>query len=122
MDTILPVRRAAFIVLLTLLLQGCEAPRYSQGSFDSSDPASRLYAIRRAGESKDRSSIKPLVEQLRSDDPAVRVFAIKALEQITGERLGYNPYSDVIERNEAVLVWEEAVKQKRFAGVDPASP
>ncbi|MEX2215910.1 MAG: HEAT repeat domain-containing protein [Phycisphaeraceae bacterium] len=115
------MKHTGFILIL-LLLAGCDTPRHRQGNFDSPDPASKLYAIRRAGEAKDRNQIPPLVEQLKSDDPAVRVFAIQALDRITGERLGYNPYADLLERNEKVLVWEEAVKQKRFAGAGGNTP
>jgi len=56
-----------------------------------------------------------LVEQLDSDDPAVRVFAINALERITGERLGYNPYANEVARRSAIDAWADAVKTKRFA-------
>ncbi len=91
------------------------APPARTGDFDSPDPASRLYAINRAGESKDVTKIPQLVDQLDCDDPAVRLFAIDALERITGERLGYNPYADDIERRDAVDRWTDAVKNKRFA-------
>jgi len=104
-----------FILMFALLLCGGCAPPASQGGFHSPDPASKLYAIHSAGESRDRKNIPVLVEQLDSDDPAVRVFAINALERITGERLGYNPYADEATRRSAIDAWADAVKTKRFA-------
>jgi len=104
------------VILMALTAAGC-APPASLGDFTSPDPAAKLYAIRAAGESRDRRHIEPLVEQLDSDDPAVRVFAINALERITGERLDYNPYQDEVRRRPAVEAWVEAVKTKKFAGM-----
>ena len=112
----MPVRSSIFLLLAAMLLAfGC-APLASTGDFNSPDPASKLYAIRAAGESRDAKNIPALVEQLDSDDPAVRVFAINALERITGERLGYNPYSDDVARRVAIDAWAQAVKTKKFAG------
>lgn len=108
------LHRGVIPLALALAAIGC-APPASIGGFNSDDPASKLYAIRAAGESRDRSAIPPLVEQLDSDDPAVRVFAINALERITGERLGYNPYADDVGRRAAVERWVDAVKSDRFA-------
>jgi HEAT repeat protein len=89
---------------------GCQPPRASEGGFDSPDPASKLYAIHRAGQQRDASAIPHLIEQLNNDDPAVRMYAIEALERITGSRLGYSPYASLMDRNEAVLRWAEAYK------------
>ena len=89
---------------------GC-APSASSGTFESDNPASRLYAIHRAGLDADASAVVPLVEQLESDDPAIRMMAINALERITGKRLGYNPYADRTERHEAIDRWIEAVRK-----------
>jgi hypothetical protein len=107
-------------VVLTVLsvLSGC-GPRASQGGFDSDNPAAKLYAIRDAGARRDTAAIPKLVEQLTSDDPAVRVFAIEALERITGERLGYNPSADLLVRAEAVDRWEQAVRDGRFTAGSP---
>lgn len=102
------------IIALPLLCGRC-APPASTGGFHSPDPASKLYAIRNAGESGDPQYIPELVEQLDDDDPAVRLFAINALERITGQRLGYNPYADEGGRRDAIEAWVDAVKSRRFA-------
>lgn len=98
------------MVLLLAMLPAC-GPRASDGDFDSDNPAAKLYAIRRAGEERDRSKIPKLVEQLDSDDPAVRMLAIGALERITGQRHGYNPYASPQDRRAAVEAWEQAARE-----------
>lgn len=95
-------------------LVGCRPPAARLGGFDSLDPASKLYAVRRAGEARDRGAVADLVEQLDSDDPAVRMFTINALERITGERLGYDPYAGPAGRREAADAWAQAVRSGRF--------
>jgi hypothetical protein len=108
------IHRLLIPLIFALTALGC-APPASVGGLNSPDPASKLYAIRAAGESRDRTAIPALVEQLENDDPAVRVFSINALERITGERLGYNPYADDVARRASVERWVEAVKNNRFA-------
>ena len=98
------------------LLPACSSPPpASAGGFNSPNPAAKLYAIRNAGERKDRSAIPHLVERLIDDDPVVRLFAILALERITDERLGYNPYVSPEFRRDAVERWVEAVRGGRFS-------
>lgn len=105
------IRAAA--ALLTVLLSGC-GPRASEGGFASDNPAARLYAIEQAAAAGDRAAIPQLVENLDSDDAAVRLWAIRALEQITGQRLGYNPYASAAQRRPAVRAWEQAVADGQF--------
>lgn len=108
----------AFIPVLSLLLGGvlvsCSAPPASSGGFDSDNPASRLYAIQRAGQTREVSAVPDLVEQLDSDDPAIRMMAIHALQQITGKRLGYNPYDSTAERQPAIASWIAEVESGSY--------
>jgi hypothetical protein len=104
----------ATLTLGSLMLLGCSGPAASQGGFDSDNPASRLYAIVRAGHQQQRSAIPDLIESLDSDDPAVRMLAIKALDNITGTRMGYNPYGNRIDRRRALDAWLEAWRSGRF--------
>jgi hypothetical protein len=90
-------------------LGGCTPPA-TEGGFDAANPAAKLYAIQRAGLREDRSKIPQLVEQLDSDDPAVRLFAIEALERITGETRGYKPYDPPHRRTQAIDRWIEAYR------------
>lgn len=102
------------------LSTGC-APAISEAEFDAEDPASVLYAIHEAGESRDASKVYDLIEHLDADDPAVRMFAIVALEKITGERHGYNPYAARPERQPAIAKWVELYPKPVSAdSADPA--
>lgn len=112
--------RAAIMLLtvaMAMWLGGCAPPPASEGGFNSRDPAAKLYAIQRAGEQRDRSAIPHLIEQLNSDDEAVRMFAIISLEKITGTRLGYSPYDPAWKREPAVGKWVAAYKNGEFADI-----
>jgi len=102
--------RACLTVILAIVtaMLGCSTPRADRGGFDSPNPAAKLYAIRDAGQRSDRAQIPRLIEQLGSDDPAVRLWTIQALERITGTRMGYNYYGDAAERDAAIRRWTQA--------------
>ncbi len=97
---------------------GCGPPPAREGNLHSDDPASKLYAIRRAGQGRDPSMIGGLVEQLDSDDPVVRMMAIVALSRITGTRMGYNPYASLVDRRAAIETWVTAVRERRLPHPD----
>ncbi|MCE9590534.1 MAG: HEAT repeat domain-containing protein [Planctomycetes bacterium] len=105
--------RWLLILILASFLHGC-GPKASEGDFDSDNPAAKLYAIRHAGESGDVSKVPRLVEELDHDDPAVRMMAINALDRLTGERMGYNPYDPPQERRAAIEKWTAAVREGRW--------
>ena len=75
----------------------------------------QLQAVQQAGDTRDRTKIPALVDRLNSDDPAVRMMAINALDRITGTRLGYNPYASAAQRTVAVERWAEAVRNGQFS-------
>lgn len=102
------------LLLASLWLPACAPPPASEGDFTSDNPASRLYAIHRAGTEGDRSALPGLVESLDHDDPAVRMMAAQALERITGTRMGYDPYAGAIERRKAADAWAQAIRDQRF--------
>jgi hypothetical protein len=110
------MNRLAALCCIVLTLVACGPPKAREGTLDSENPAAKLYAIRKAGESGDRAAVPKLVESLENDDPAVRMMTINALERLTGERLGYNPYAPLHERHEAVERWQRAVDEGRFGG------
>ncbi|MEX0741161.1 MAG: HEAT repeat domain-containing protein, partial [Phycisphaeraceae bacterium] len=91
------------------LLSGC-TPAVSEGGFNAPDPGSKLYAIIRAGQTRDRTAIPHLIEQLESDDQAVRMYSILALDRITGTRLGYIHHAPSHHRQAAVARWVEAYR------------
>lgn len=101
--------------LLMLGLGACAEPPVSEGGFDAADPGSKLYAITRAGRQKDASAIPHLIEQLDSDDQAVRMYAIGALERITGQRKGYVYYAPQAQRDAAIQRWVQACRDGQLS-------
>jgi hypothetical protein len=89
------------VASLVLAAAGC-APKYGS---DTTDPAGQIGAIRVAAAQNDRSAIPRLIEFLESDDAAVRLFSIGTLEQLTGERFGYDPAAPPSRRREAARRW-----------------
>jgi len=97
-------------------LTGCfGGPSPSEGDLHSDDPAAKLYAIRKAGAQRDTSAVPDLVELLDHDDPAVRIMSIQALERITGERKGYEPYASRAAREPAITRWEQSIHGEDFS-------
>ena len=72
-----------------------------------SDPTVKIPAYKRAVRKKDRSAVRQLVKDLQSDDPAVRLYAINALDRLTGQRFGYRYYDDEEQRRQAVERWQQ---------------
>jgi hypothetical protein len=109
------------ILALALGLGGCLPP--TPGGFDSPDPTSRLAAISDAGATGDRSAIPQLVEQLESSDAGARLLAIRALEKITGQTLGYHHADPWWERSAAVRRWRRwAEENTGLPGADLSGP
>jgi hypothetical protein len=70
------------------------------------DPSVRIPAIKRAVRSGDRSALPGMVRDLRSDDAAIRMYAIEGLRLLTGDDLGYRYYDDAPQRRAATKRWE----------------
>jgi hypothetical protein len=96
------------------LAAGCAAP---PAGVDSPDPHERLRAVAEATRRGDREAVPALVRLLDSDDPAVRMFSIRALERLTGTTLGYDHAAPEASRREAVARWVTYVE-----GEEPARP
>jgi len=107
---------AACLVALTALA-GC-LPTEST-SLQSRDPVKRMEAMVDAADDHDRAKIPGLVKLLDSDDPATRMLAIRSLEEITGDTLGYDHAAPRRQRNEAVDRWVEAVKAGKYGQLEP---
>lgn len=58
-----------------------------------------------AAQLQDRSAVRPLIEMLDSDDVAARMVAIRSLERITGETLGYDYAGAEPQRRAAIARW-----------------
>ena len=99
------MRPSSAILALTLAIPG-GCGTVVGASFDDPTPQARIEAIERAGASGDRSALPRIVENLSSDDAAVRMAAIGALRRITGETLGYRFDAPEIERRAAIDRWK----------------
>jgi len=119
---LLPMRVCLALTTLLVVLAAC-APPVSEGGFDAPDPASKMYAIEDAVRRNDCTELASIVEQLDSDDPAVRLVAISALERMTGETHGYLHYATREEREQAVRRWvEECQRRETAAGESGIMP
>jgi hypothetical protein len=97
------------LVVIAGTLASCRAPRPAPNVADP-DPQVKIAGIKQAAERKDRSALPALVDSLDSDDPAVRFFAIAALERFAGTRFGYEYYWEQDERKESLARWREWLK------------
>ena len=95
------------LLLCTSALFGCTGYGPGPKSIAHPDPAVKIPAIVQAAENTDHSSADELVKELESGDPAVRLFAIEALERLTGETFDYRYYDDPEQRKPAVLRWQQ---------------
>jgi len=67
---------------LTLAIGGCSAPR-PVIEVTNPDPAGKIPAMKKAVREHDFKAVRQLIRDLDSDDPAVRMFAIHALHELT---------------------------------------
>ncbi len=103
------LERSIPVVVGVFALTGCGAPEAA--SFDSREPGARLEASFRAVDSGDQRSTDELIRMLSSDDPAERLVAIRSLERLTGQTLGYDHAGAEDDRAEAIdrwVAWQKA--------------
>jgi len=93
-------------------LAGCAAPREAPVVGHPS-PEVNIAAMRRAARDRDVTAAKSLVHELESDDPAVRFYAINALQRLTGERRGYEFFAPEEKRAEAVERWKQWLESQK---------
>jgi hypothetical protein len=80
-------------------------------SITSRDPASKIPAIKKAVNARESQTAQHLVKSLESDDPAVRFYAIRGLQDLTGETFGYVWYADDRCRRDALDKWRHWIDQ-----------
>ena len=78
----------------------------------SPQPEVAREAMNKAAQNKSRRAIVPLVKRLYDEDPAIRLSAIRALEDITGEDMGYRSYEPEVKRVAAIKRWEAWLVQE----------
>lgn len=100
-------------------VSGCASP--PQG-FDSPDPSALLNAITDAAGTRDQTAVPHLIEALDSDDPAVRLASIRALERITGQTLGYDHAAPPWRRAARVDEWQRWYAARPALPAAPTAP
>ena len=75
-------------------------------SLTSNDPGQKIPAIKKASDARDTETARQLVTSLDSDDPAIRFYSIRGLQDLTGETFGYVWYVDEPERRAATDKWK----------------
>jgi hypothetical protein len=107
-------RRAGLILILAVPLSAV-ACRGTRPKPDVAAPEidAKIPGMKHAGMTQDRAALPGLVESLNDDDPAVRMFAIVALEKFSRDRFGYEYYLDEEERKPSVARWREWLKQQQ---------
>jgi hypothetical protein len=119
------VRRFPRLLLVTALLPGgllsCRAsPAKARAQLVSGTPEEQVRAAVRLTEHRDVQSIPELIALLNDSDPAVRMYAITALEDLTGQTYGYKFYAPEAERAAAIQRWQEALREGRLPTTPPA--
>jgi hypothetical protein len=115
--------RTAGLILIVVALSSLAC----RGTRPTPDAAAReidanIPGMKRAGMTHDRSALPKLVESLDDDDPAVRMFAIVALEKFTRDRFGYEYYLDEEERKPSVARWREWLTRQQQEQPQPDAP
>ena len=72
----------------------------------SNDPGLKIPAIKKASDARDTQTARQLVTSLDSDDPAIRFYSIRGLQDLTGETFGYIWYLDEPQRRPAAEKWK----------------
>ncbi|MEM6260334.1 MAG: hypothetical protein AAGI37_18820 [Planctomycetota bacterium] len=105
---------AHILTLMALATAGClpsEQPP-ARADLDATDTPARVPAIVSAAESDDEAELARLVQALSDKDPAIRLFAIRSLEERTGQTLGYRYYDVPDKRQTATNRWHAWLKDK----------
>lgn len=102
------------MLICALAVAGC-APSPSRGLADD-DAAFKIPAIKQAVAENDKDAAAQLVQDLESDDSAVRFYAIEGLRRLTGQTFEYHYYDSEIARKPAVDQW------KRWLAEQPSKP
>jgi hypothetical protein len=111
-----PVRDAlalAVVAGLCCCAAGCFGGGREPARLSSNNPGSKIPAIKKAAadcDPSDTETAQQLVKSLESEDPAVRFYAIRGLQNLTGETFGYVWYGgDERGRRDAMEKWKQWV-------------
>src|SRR5260221_6400941 len=97
--------RTLLPLILASIGQGCTASHSEL--YGKEDPSRQIPEMKKAAREHDLRLARKMVGDLESDDPALRFYAIHALERLTGERYGYQYFADEEQRKAAVERWRQ---------------
>jgi len=102
------------LLLVVLLTAGCLPSQQppAKAGFHAPDTAGRVPAIVNAADNNDQQALPELIHALSDEDAAVRLFAIRSLEQRTGQTLGYRYYDTPGQRQEATTRWHAWLQEQ----------
>lgn len=110
-----PVRKRWLpLFLVALFVVSCRPPRPPL-RIDHPDPIVKIPAMKKAVREQDQRQTELLISDLDSDDAAVRMFAIEALQRLTGEDLGYRYWDGESDRRPAVQRWRAWLDEQTTA-------
>jgi HEAT repeat protein len=92
------------VACASLLFAGCSTS--VEPSYQDPTPEARLGAIKESARPGSEADLPHLIENLSSDDEAVRLAAIGALRRITGQTNGYRFDAPSSERSEGIARWK----------------
>ena len=94
---------------------GCFGGGREPARLSSNNPGSKIPAIKKVAgaegntDPRETQTARQLVQSLDSEDPAVRFYAIRGLQSLTGETFGYIWYGDDRHRRDALDKWKQWV-------------
>jgi hypothetical protein len=94
---------------------GCFGGGREPARLSSNNPGSKIPAIKKVAgngcvdDPRESQTAQHLVKSLESEDPAVRFYAIRGLQNLTGETFGYVWYGDERDRRDALDKWKQWV-------------
>lgn len=92
-------------------IPACTAPK-EPASVAHDDPSVKIRGMKKAARERDVAVVRQLVKDLDSDDPAVRFYAIRSLNDLTKQDFGYRYYYDEDQRREPLSRWQEWLTQQ----------
>jgi hypothetical protein len=114
--------RGAGLVILFGLARGCAPDDHQlRVRLEDRDPAVKARAIATIAEERRADLAPALVDRLDDEDPAIRLYAILALEKLTGTRRGFDYAASRADRREAVTSWRSWVVKRAAASDDADS-
>ena len=103
------------LVLVVLSTAGCLPSEQEpvKADFRANDTPTKVPAIVNAAETDNEDALRELIHALSDKDPAVRLFAIRSLEERTSQTFGYRYYEGPEQRQAATNRWHAWLKDQQ---------